>query len=206
MTPIIVIPCKSLDRGKSRLQGVLDHAQRRDLCQQFLTHTIALATSVIGPQQIKIVSADGAVREIARCHEIEVLSDPGGGLNQALDHARHALMSAEIGAQAIMVLPIDLPMATPADIEAVLASSSDVTIVADEAGRGTNVLLLGVKALPTFEFSYGIDSIAAHKVHADACGHSFELLERPGLQLDVDEPADLERWIAVRGTQSEQLR
>ena len=113
------------------------------------------------------------------------------GLNQGLDEARH--VAVEEGAQALLVLPSDLPDVSPAaigDIVAVLATSPPpiVAIVPDRHGRGTNALLLAPPDV--IDFAFGGDSRAAHRHAADAVCTRVVELDGP-LGLDLDTPEDL---------------
>jgi 2-phospho-L-lactate guanylyltransferase (CobY/MobA/RfbA family) len=47
----IVVPCKSLKLGKSRLAGVVAPEEREALCRRFLSDTLRLATAVAGAQR-----------------------------------------------------------------------------------------------------------------------------------------------------------
>ena len=44
---VILIPCKNLDRGKSRLAGCLTPRSRRALCEFFLCRTLDVATQTV---------------------------------------------------------------------------------------------------------------------------------------------------------------
>ena len=92
------------------------------------------------------------------------------------------------------MLPIDLPLATAADLGAIAAASQDVVIVPDEARDGTNVLRLGPRALPRFRFSFGPQSYAAHCAHAEATGLEVRTITAPALAFDVDSPEQYLRW------------
>jgi hypothetical protein len=53
---IILIPCKGLDQGKSRLSAALDAHARRALCEFFLCRTLAIARTLTGPDCIRVLS------------------------------------------------------------------------------------------------------------------------------------------------------
>jgi 2-phospho-L-lactate guanylyltransferase len=62
-------------------------------------------------------------------------------------------------------------------------------MASDTVGRGTNALFLRLHA--DFGYCFGEDSLAAHLRAATQRGMSAQVLELPGLALDVDTPADL---------------
>ncbi len=204
MNVAILIPCKDLDRGKSRLAGCLSPRSRRALCEFFLCRTLDVATRTVPPAWVRVVTSDRRVHAIAREYGVAVIDDRGGDLqgpvdlsrtldlNGALDRGRTVL--AEAGDCAGLVLPIDLPLATAADLGAVVAATQDVVIVPDEARDGTNVLRLGPRALPRFRFSFGPQSYAAHCAHAAAEGLELHTIAAPALAFDVDSPAQYLRW------------
>lgn len=216
MNVAILIPCKDLDRGKSRLSACLNPRSRRALCEFFLCRTLDVATRTVPPAWVRVVTSDCRVHAIAREYGVAVIDDRAGDshrtrdlptrdlhagpdphgtldLNAALDRGRHALV--ETGACAGLVLPIDLPLATAADLGAIAAASQDVVIVPDEARDGTNVLRLGPRALPAFRFSFGPRSYAAHCTHAEAAGLEVRTVTTPGLAFDVDSPEQYRRWV-----------
>jgi 2-phospho-L-lactate/phosphoenolpyruvate guanylyltransferase len=190
---VILIPCKNLDRGKSRLAGCLTPRSRRALCEFFLCRTLDVATQAVTPAQVRVVTSDPRVETIARDYGVAVIIDRGGGLNAALESGRRQLL-AEGGGHPGLVLPIDLPRATPAELGSIVSASQEVVIVPDEAMTGTNVLRLGARAFSGFRFAFGVRSYAAHCAQARAMGFEAMTLEAPNLAFDVDRPEQYRRW------------
>jgi 2-phospho-L-lactate/phosphoenolpyruvate guanylyltransferase len=190
---VILIPCKDLDRGKSRLAGCLTPRSRRALCEFFLCRTLDVATQAVTPRQVRVVTSDPRVDAIARDYGVAVIPDRGGGLNAALESGRRHVI-AEGGGHAGLVLPIDLPLATPAELGKILSAPQDVVIVPDEARTGTNVLRLGPGAFERFRFSFGVRSYAVHCAEALAGGFEAVTVEAPSLAFDVDRPEQYRRW------------
>jgi 2-phospho-L-lactate guanylyltransferase len=192
---VILIPCKNLDRGKSRLAGCLTPRSRRALCKFFLCRTLDVATQTVPPEQVRVVTSDPRVDAIARDYGVAVIPDRGGGLNAALEEGRRRLL-AEGGGHAGLVLPIDLPRATPAELGRVASAAQEVVIVPDEATTGTNVLRLGPDAFRRFRFSFGVRSCAAHSAEALRIGFDAVTLGAPNLAFDVDRVEQYRRWAA----------
>jgi 2-phospho-L-lactate guanylyltransferase len=190
---VILIPCKDLDRGKSRLAGCLTPRSRRALCEFFLCRTLDIATQAVTPRQVRIVTSDPRVEAIARDYGVAVIPDRGGGLNAALENGRRHVI-AEGGGHAGLVLPIDLPLATPAELVKVASGPHEVIIVPDEAKTGTNVLRLGPDAFGRFRFAFGVRSYAAHCAEARAAGFEAMTIDAPNLAFDVDRPEQYRRW------------
>src|ERR1700674_944144 len=113
MNLAILIPCKNLDRGKSRLGACLSPRSRRALCEFFLCRTLDVATQVLPAAWVRVVTGDPRVAAIAAEYGAGAIPDDDADLNGALARGRAAIL-AEAGDCAGLILPIDLPLATPA--------------------------------------------------------------------------------------------
>ncbi len=118
----------------------------------------------------------------------------------ALTQAHRVLR--EFGCREVVILPADLPTITAAEIDALVRAGrrGGFAIAPDAAGVGTNALCL-VSAQP-FRFQFGSDSQQLHLEEAERTGLSPQVVRLPGLEFDVDSPADLhrllgqQRWLA----------
>ena len=192
----VLIPCKNLDRGKSRLAACLSPRSRRALCEFFLCRTLDVAGRAFAPGDIHVVTADPRVAAIAAEYGAGVIADGDADLNGALALGRAAIL-AEVGDCAGLILPIDLPLATPAALGRIAAVPH--AIVPDEGGEGTNVLRLGAPAFRTFRFAFGRESFAAHCAQAQTMGADLRVVNDPLLMFDVDTPEQYRRWVESDG-------
>lgn len=188
---VVVVPVGTLDGAKSRLGGSLDAEERRDLAIRLLTRTIEAAIATPDVAEVLVVTPDDQVRELAAGAGGRPIRQRSQGLNAGLREARDEAVAG--GADAIAILPMDLPMVTPAAIAAALAPLADpdrplVVIVPDRHGRGTNFLV--VAPPEAIEFGFGGDSHAAHVACARDAGARLVELGGP-LSLDLDTPDDL---------------
>lgn len=187
---IAIVPVGAIEGAKSRLGAVLDAEERRDLALRLAAGTIGAAVATPGIDETLVVTPDDEVRELALRAGARPLRQRGGGLNDGLRQARDEAIAA--GADAILVLPIDIPQVTPERIAQVVGLAGDadplVAIVPDRHGRGTNALLLSPPDV--IEFCFGGDSRDAHEGAARAVGAHVEVLDGP-LTLDIDTPEDL---------------
>ena len=192
-TPVVIaiIPVGSLEGAKSRLGAVLDAEERRDLAEAFTRRTILAALATPGIAETLVITPDDAVRRLALDLGARPLRQRSSGLNDGLREARVEAIAA--GAEAIIVLPMDLPDISSNAIGLVISVLHErtgpvVAIVADRHERGTNTLLLSPPDV--IDFCFGGDSHDAHLRAARAAGASVVELESP-LHLDVDTAEDL---------------
>lgn len=200
--PFALVPVRGLEAAKARLGEALDAEERTALVERLLRRTVAAALDASELAGVVVVSPDDAVRRLATSVGAMAVEQRDGGLNEGLDLARAAALSA--GADAVLVVPADLPAVTPAELSRVVriarshagmpagAHARDrwavVALVTDRAGDGTNLLLLAPpQAIP---FSFGPGSRASHAALARAAGATFVEVEGP-LALDLDTPDDL---------------
>jgi len=187
---IAIVPVGAIEGAKSRLGAVLDAEERRDLALRLAAGTIGADVATPGIDETLVVTPDDEVRELALRAGARPLRQRGGGLNDGLRQARDEAIAA--GAEAILILPIDIPRVTPERLSQVVALAGDVArlvaIVPDRHGRGTNALLLSPPDI--IEFCFGGDSRDAHEGAARAVGAHVEVLDGP-LTLDIDTPEDL---------------
>lgn len=198
MKTLIVIPCKALAEGKSRLSGAIDQPARTALCESFLRRTLETAAALVPADQVRVVTADARATRIAQEYAIPAIHEHALGLNEALALARNVILASEERGCDALILPIDLPLATPAALNRVLGRTEDVVVVPDEEGDGTNLLFLHSQALPTFGFSFGPRSFARHVAGAKLAGHTLSIMREAALCFDVDRFDHYRRWRTLR--------
>src|SRR5262249_5676595 len=137
-----VVPVKSFDRTKQRLMPLLSPAEREALAQAMLEDVLfalARSPSLAG---ILVITADIQAAAIARAANASVLADDEkAGMAAAVATAAGRLAVAEW--EGMLVVPSDVPLITPLDVETVLAAhcvAPAVTMVPASTDGGTNVL------------------------------------------------------------------
>jgi 2-phospho-L-lactate/phosphoenolpyruvate guanylyltransferase len=182
-----LIPIKERVRCKTRLAEALAPAARLDLVRSMLTAVLEAAGNAATVHQVIVISPE---RDTVPAG-IPVLADTGESLNNALVQAH--TMVRELGCHEVVVLPADLPMVTSAEIDELVRAGrmGGFAIASDAAGLGTNALCL--VSTPSFHFQFGPDSRRLHLQEAQRLGVSPQLVNLPGLEFDVDSPADLEQ-------------
>ena len=180
----IVVPLKAPPQAKSRLAGVLSDAARAELVERMARRTIALARDAAPQAIVILVSSSAEFRAMAQGLGAQALADDATGLNRALTAAAAAIPSHD----AMLVLPADLPLLTVEDIVALVDTTADGLVAPDRLRQGTNALYW--RRAPRV-FRFGRTSFAAHQRAAREQGLTVEIIDRPGLAFDLDEPQDL---------------
>jgi 2-phospho-L-lactate/phosphoenolpyruvate guanylyltransferase len=188
---VAIVPVGSLERAKSRLGAVLDAEERRDLVLRLADRTIRAAVATAGISETLVVTPDDEVRDLATRAGARPMRQRSRGLNDGVREARDEAVAG--GAEAVLILPIDLPRITSEAIADVLATAARhappvVAIVGDRHGRGTNTLLLVPPGI--IDVHFGGDSHDAHVAAAVNAGAAVLDLDGP-LAVDLDTPEDL---------------
>jgi len=191
LTTVAVIPVKPLRRGKSRLAKVLNEEERFRLNCYLFTHTLKVLEQVPEIERVLVVSRDPAALAVARERGAHTLQEPSDSrLNTALKRTTVLLRTTAVST--VVILPADLPLLTPEDVRALLQALPDpqgVALAPNVQGTGTNGL--AVRPPDLVEYRYGPDSFKRHLAEARQAGLPVAVVERPGLQYDVDWPEDL---------------
>jgi len=192
MTLWTIVPVKPLRRGKSRLSGVLSEDERTALNQTMLINTLKTLNQVNEIETILVVSRDPLALSIARDYSARtVLEDGSPELNTALRRA--ASVAKAYLANMIFVLPADLPLIKPIDIENFLKKAGqppEIIISPDRRKDGTNALLINPADL--IEFKYGPGSFSSHLQIAKEKRARIEIYDSEVFGLDLDLPEDIE--------------
>jgi 2-phospho-L-lactate guanylyltransferase len=185
-----IVPVKPLRRGKSRLSTILSEDERARLNHHLFVHTIEVLKKVESITDILVVSRDSDVLTEARDLKVRTVTENGTPeLNAALRRA--SLFSKNFSTEGILIVPADLPLMVPEDVNAFLEArkESPVEIIApDRREEGTNLLFTNPADLLTF--SYGMDSFKRHVAQAKAKGARVVIFENERIALDLDIPED----------------
>lgn len=198
----ILIPVKDLTRAKQRLASLLSPAERTQLAWAMLENTFAAAAQTRTIERIAVVTLYEPAIALAQKFEMEVIREREQISESAsVDFGSREL--AQRGAEAVLRLPIDLPLITSADIETILAHDAPTpgtVLVPSHEGTGTNALLRRPPAL--FPSHFGPGSLAKHQAEAARLNVRCTLLDLPRIALDIDEPADLQTLLQTPAASS----
>jgi 2-phospho-L-lactate guanylyltransferase len=112
----------------------------------------------------------------------------------------------ERGKRETLVLPADIPLVTPVEIEQIyaVAPQAGTVIVPSRDERGSNAVLRRPASL--FPLKFGDDSFQPHLLAAELSGWPCVVLRLGGIGLDIDGPADLAVLVRTNGnTRAQQL-
>ena len=188
----VIIPVGTLAGAKSRLGESLDAEEREDLVGGLLARTVVAALAVEPLDDVLVVSPDRDVLRRAADLGARTIRQRSRGLNAGLAEGRADVVAG--GAEALLVLPIDLPFVTAEAIAGVLEPLANpdpvraVVLVTDRHETGTNALAL--RPPDVIEFAFGADSRRAHQAAARAAGATCIEVGGP-LAVDLDTADDL---------------
>jgi 2-phospho-L-lactate/phosphoenolpyruvate guanylyltransferase len=180
------MPIKSPARAKRRLAEALDPESHRYLIEALIEDALAFCSRT---EDIVwwVVSDDETVRARAQSAGLEAIADKGVGLNEAV--AMGFEVAARNGAQSVLVIPGDVPLARPEDADDILDTGavSEMVVVPASDG-GTNGLYLD---LPTeVRTSFGEESLRTYVEQARQLDLRCSILDLPRLAIDLDTPED----------------
>lgn len=190
MATVAILPVKSFESAKQRLAGELTANARRSLVEAMYSDVLVALRRATSVSDILVVTVDRLAQRIAGGHGAGVLDEPERGHNPAA--AAGIRVARERGAQRVLLIAGDCPLADPAELDALISRRTrtrSALIVPDRHGTGTNALLLTPPgALPP---SFGPGSAQRHLAEANRNGAAGEIVSVPSLGLDVDTPEDL---------------
>jgi 2-phospho-L-lactate guanylyltransferase len=189
-----ILPVKSPQNAKQRLKDFLAVEQREMLARMLYRQTLAALCQAEGIDRVVVVTSDFEAAEHARRSGALVFEE-----NEQISHSVSAdvacLRAMELGASTALLVPIDVPTATPADFTRLAASARrtmdkpGLIVVPSSDGTGTNAL---VRTPPDcIESRFGPGSFRKHLDQALSKGLPADVLHLPGLMFDIDTPADV---------------
>jgi 2-phospho-L-lactate guanylyltransferase len=189
-----LLPVKAPANAKQRLSGILTAPQREELARVLFEEVFATLCTVKGLDRIAVATSDAAIARRARDSGALVFeeSEQLGHSHSADAAARRAM---ELGARTILLVPIDTPLVTAAEIESLIAAAGQGVIIVPSAdGTGTNAL---VRTPPdAIESCFGPGSFQAHREQARLKAVAVKVMRPEGLLFDIDTPEDVAALLA----------
>lgn len=201
---IALVPLKGLQNGKSRLSSILDEEARGRLSLWMMERVLGSLRNSRSVKRVILISKNPEAGLAAERIGAETFHETSEHLNGALNEAVQSLVARNSGSEPsrhrkILIVPADLPLLTPTEVDELAALSEEaspcVVAAPSRRGEGTNALLLHPPDVLTPAF--GPDSFNRHCAIAEGLGIRFLSCRSTGTGLDIDLPEDLE---ALRGS------
>jgi 2-phospho-L-lactate guanylyltransferase len=202
---MILVPIKNLTNAKQRLAALLDQSTRTQLAQAMLFDVLEAVSQCNSRSDVGLVTTDPFAVKLARHFHFQVIPDnANSGETDAIATATQFCESQ--GVSSTLVIPGDIPLIQPSELDQILDAAPDEgsVIVPAADGRGTNAILRCPAGL--FPLRFGNDSFRPHVAAARTTGKPCVVITLPGIALDIDNPSDLKQLAGAPGeTRSQQL-
>jgi 2-phospho-L-lactate guanylyltransferase len=198
MRGILLIPVKDLSNAKQRLGSALDQRRRTQLAQAMLCDVLTAAAGVRSRIDVALVTGDARANVMAAEFGMLVIEDSRNeGETAAIEMATE--WSEAQGYDTSIVIPADVPLTTSEELHRVLDAAPEEGAVLVPAcdQRGSNCILRRPASLIPLRF--GNDSFFPHCETMRRTGKRLVILELPGIQLDIDNPHELELLLDREG-------
>jgi 2-phospho-L-lactate/phosphoenolpyruvate guanylyltransferase len=183
---VVAVPVKSLSRAKTRLSPALTGLERGALTLAMLEDVLDAALSVPG-WETWVVSPDEVALEIAAGRGARPIPEAKPPLANAIRQVE--TKAKQEGANALAVLPADVPLVTADTLHEALRTLGAVVLARSADGSGTSLLLRRPpRAIPA---RFGPDSFRRHVELAETRGLPVSVVQRRELSFDVDRPDDI---------------
>lgn len=192
-----VIPVKDPCKSKTRLSDILNVEARKKLTLLMLEDVIStlkcskLLTGVI------VVSPSLDVLELGKSLNCEIVKEGSKsiGLNRAVKLGVE--YGTSLGAEAVLILPADIPMINLEDIEKIVLTGlileKPYVVISPSKDGGTNALML---SLPTqMSFKFGPNSYTLHLREAEKTKSNVRILHLESVMMDIDSGKDIDFFL-----------
>ena len=203
---VVLLPVKDPERSKQRLAGLLSPGERTRLVWAMLEDVCAAVRGCRLADRVVVVARDPEVAAFAVGNGWEVFRETEQvSESRSVDWASRRL--EEQGAEAVLRLPVDIPLVQARDLDALLdpaARGPEAVLAPSRDGLGTNALLRSPPLI--FPSRFGVGSLQKHLREARSRGVRVLVRKMPRLALDLDLASDLLRFLGLgKGTATHAL-
>jgi 2-phospho-L-lactate guanylyltransferase len=189
---VIAIPVKSLTGAKRRVSPELTPLERGALTLAMLEDVLDAAQAVTG-WEIWVVSPDEVVLEVAVRRGARSVPEERPPLASAIRQVERLALEKE--ADALAILPGDLPLITTEALTSALRTLGPVVLAPSHDEVGTNLLLR--RPPRAIQARFGPQSFRRHLDLAEARGLPAAVVDRRELSFDLDLPSDILTLLAT---------
>lgn len=188
-----IVPIKELRAAKQRLSEAFTPEERQALVLAMAEDVLrAIDGSAVGG--VVVVTRDEKIAVLAAKFGARVIADAGNGESSAVNGVQ-SLLAAE-GKRATIVVPGDVPLITPAEINTIAGvwrEAKAFAIAPSHDLRGSNAVLCAPPNVMPLEF--GPESFAVHLRKAEALGLAPKVVHLAYAAMDIDHPIDLYNFL-----------
>jgi 2-phospho-L-lactate guanylyltransferase len=189
---VIAIPVKSLAGAKRRVSPELTPLERGALTLAMLEDVLDAAQAVTG-WETWVVSPDEVVLEVAVRRGARSVPEERPPLASAIRQVERLALEKE--ADALAILPGDLPLITTEALTSALRTLGPVVLAPSHDEVGTNLLLR--RPPRAIQARFGPQSFRRHLDLAEARGLPAAVVDRRELSFDLDLPSDILTLLAT---------
>jgi 2-phospho-L-lactate guanylyltransferase len=193
MRTTVLIPVKEQSRAKSRLAPILNDKERSALAWAMFEDLVSALQGLSA--EVALVTSSACARDRVRPLNWRVIWEECPSGESASVDAASRLLAAD-GADAVLRLPADIPLAQGEDVDRLLSLPVEppACVLAPSRDRmGTNALLRTPPDL--FPSHFGPDSFTLHLQEASEARAQVYIIENPRLALDLDNASDLQHFL-----------
>lgn len=203
---VVLLPVKDPERAKQRLAGLLSPGERTRLAWAMLEDVGAAVRGCRYAERVVVVARDPEVAAYAAGNGWDLFRE-SEQVSESRSVDRASKLLEEQGAEAVLRLPVDIPLVQSRDLDALLDPAGRghaALLVPSRDGLGTNALLRSPPLV--FPSRFGPGSLQAHLREARLRGLQVEVRKMSRLALDLDLASDLVRFGSLgKGTATRAL-
>jgi 2-phospho-L-lactate guanylyltransferase len=192
-----IVPIKELDGAKQRLAPLLSPAQRRALIEVMMGEVLVAVAGAKSLAGLLVVTLDPRATALASRLGARVVTDGARDGHTGSVTAGLKLLARE-GRGGMITVPADIPAATSAEIDRVVAAhlaAPSFTISPAHDDLGSNAVICSPPdAVP---LRFGDNSYFPHLEAARRCGIEPTVIRQPGIAMDIDHPVDLAAFLRL---------
>lgn len=195
--PWAIVPVKSFDGAKKRLSTILSKSQRRALAMAMIEDVLDALMATPGLAGIALVTVDADATLLAQRRGLRVISEGATEGQTGAVTGGMRVLGAE-GCRGVVTFAGDIPLVTAAEVARVVGAwdGGKAFIVAPaHDDLGSNAVLCAPPNIVPLRF--GDNSFFPHLDAARGVGIAPIVVRAPGIALDIDNPVDLQAFLAI---------
>lgn len=189
----VIIPFKGVMESKSRLMSGISDYQRKRLVKAMLSDVITAVTNSKNVNHLIVVTPDKKIENIIPKDATLLLEDRLRGINHAIMEATE--YSLTMNAEATLVIPADLPLITPQDIDTIISMGKykPIIILSPSLTGGTNILYRSPPQV--IKPKFGKNSFQTHLKESRKINIEPKIYSSKRVSLDLDEIEDVKKIV-----------